>query len=152
MMSIRAMQGAVYGSEFPWVEAIVLNAGAVCRCIQLQHHDVFTCQAQATTIEYGKIFTSHPKIRTETPKSFAEKWLRGNVQEHLWDFAIAFSSFEHSGLGRYGDRLNPFADLEAMAQVKNRLDSRALQHLTCTTTGMVRHQTRWIVLFCCSHW
>ena len=32
------------------------------------------------------------------------------------DFVVTYSSLEHSGLGRYGDKLNPAADLEAMAQ------------------------------------
>ena len=33
------------------------------------------------------------------------------------DFIWSFSSIEHSGLGRYGDPLDPFGDLEAVAQM-----------------------------------
>ncbi len=35
------------------------------------------------------------------------------------DIAISFSSFEHDGLGRYGDPLNPNGDLEAMQTAKD---------------------------------
>jgi hypothetical protein len=33
------------------------------------------------------------------------------------DFIFSYSSIEHSGLGRYGDPLNPYGDLEAIAQM-----------------------------------
>ena len=33
-----------------------------------------------------------------------------------FDFAATFSSLEHSGLGRYGDSLNPYGDIEAAVQ------------------------------------
>lgn len=33
-----------------------------------------------------------------------------------WDSMVTFSSIEHSGLGRYGDTLNPWGDLITMAQ------------------------------------
>jgi hypothetical protein len=32
------------------------------------------------------------------------------------DYVATFSSIEHSGLGRYGDELNPEGDVEALAQ------------------------------------
>ena len=34
-----------------------------------------------------------------------------------FDTVFTYSSLEHSGLGRYGDPLSPFGDLEASAQV-----------------------------------
>ena len=33
-----------------------------------------------------------------------------------FDFAVTFSSLEHSGLGRFGDSLNPYGDIEAAVQ------------------------------------
>ena len=33
-----------------------------------------------------------------------------------YDAMVTFSSLEHSGLGRYGDGLNPWGDLIAMAR------------------------------------
>ena len=32
------------------------------------------------------------------------------------DLIFSFSSLEHDGLGRYGDPINPFADLESIAR------------------------------------
>jgi len=34
----------------------------------------------------------------------------------LFDAVVTFSSVEHSGLGRYGDALNPWGDLQAIAR------------------------------------
>jgi hypothetical protein len=39
----------------------------------------------------------------------------GNEQ---FDCAFSISSFEHDGLGRYGDPLDPYGDLAAMIQAK----------------------------------
>ena len=36
---------------------------------------------------------------------------------NVFDTAFSYSSIEHAGLGRYGDPLNPYADIEAVAQV-----------------------------------
>jgi len=40
-----------------------------------------------------------------------------NHTGQLFDTAFSYSSIEHSGLGRFGDPINPFGDLEATAQV-----------------------------------
>jgi hypothetical protein len=34
----------------------------------------------------------------------------------VFDAMVTFSSVEHSGLGRYGDQLNPWGDLITMAK------------------------------------
>ena len=36
------------------------------------------------------------------------------------DLIVSYSSLEHSGLGRYGDALNPDGDKDAVAQVRRR--------------------------------
>ena len=38
-------------------------------------------------------------------------------QVDLFDVVFSFSSVEHSGLGRYGDPIDPFGDVEAVAQM-----------------------------------
>jgi hypothetical protein len=38
-------------------------------------------------------------------------------QTKLYDFAASFSSLEHSGLGRYGDPLNPNGDIEELQRI-----------------------------------
>ena len=88
----------VIGSEKPWLEAICLLLGA----------------KEVVTLEYGKIVSSHPKIKTLTPVEFRKAYLSGKLG--LFDTVASFSSIEHSGLGRYGDALNPWGDLLAIAR------------------------------------
>lgn len=88
---------AVLGSENPWVESCALAAGA----------------SRVTTIEYGKIISLHYQITTYTPDKIRENPL--DFFESF-DVIISFSSVEHSGLGRYGDALNPWGDRQAIAR------------------------------------
>lgn len=86
---------AVMGSEFPWYEAMILEYGG-----------------NPTTIEYRKITTDQPGLRTFTPDEFAKS-------PRQFDVAFSISSFEHDGLGRYGDPINPDGDLAAMRRMKD---------------------------------
>ena len=56
----------------------------------------------------------HPQLTILNPKELAEQFLAGNLEK--FDAVVSFSSLEHSGLGRYGDGLNPWADLITMAK------------------------------------
>jgi len=47
-----------------------------------------------------------------------------------FDFATSISSFEHDGLGRYGDPISPNADLESMKRLKNIIKKGGLLFLT----------------------
>lgn len=60
-------------------------------------------------MEYQEIHSQHHAIRTLTPKGLAETFLAGNLPE--FDFAVSFSSYEHDGLGRYGDPVDPWGDI-----------------------------------------
>ena len=102
------MQGksvVVVGSERPWVEACALSLGA----------------RRVTTIEYGVIKSAHPQIRTATPAQYRHRFIKRvqnrTSQMNLFDVAISWSSLEHSGLGRYGDSMNPWGDVQAMARI-----------------------------------
>lgn len=88
----------VIGSEDPWVEACALEAGA----------------KEVVTLEYGEIKSLHPQIKAYTPKDFRRKYLNKTLGK--FDAVITFSSVEHSGLGRYGDALNPWGDIIAIAR------------------------------------
>eukprot|EP00732_Lithocolla_globosa_P005015 Lithocolla_globosa_v1_NODE_4899_length_1343_cov_7.915373.p1 type:complete len:348 gc:universal NODE_4899_length_1343_cov_7.915373:103-1146(+) len=88
----------VVGSENPWVEACVLAAGA----------------SHITTLEYGRIQSEHPQISTLTPDTIRNKYFSNELS--LFDAVVTFSSVEHSGLGRYGDSLNPWGDVQQMAR------------------------------------
>ena len=88
----------VIGSSHPWVECICLLHGA----------------AKVTTLEYGTLTSEHPQIQAMTPEVFRAKYLAGELEE--FDGVISHSSLEHSGLGRYGDALNPWGDILAVAR------------------------------------
>lgn len=94
---VSGLRGAVIGSETPWIEALFLSQGA-------EH---------ITTVEYGKIETDHPKLTTMTIDQF--QIVSGALR---FDFVVSYSSLEHSGLGRYGDSLQPFGDLEWIERIR----------------------------------
>lgn len=97
---ISGKTGIVVGSETPWAEAALLKHNA----------------SSVTTIEYMPINTNHPKLKTYHPSKVLDLYLSHSWEEH--DFAFIYSSVEHDGLGRYGDPLNPFADLESIARAR----------------------------------
>lgn len=96
-IGIRGKRVLVVGSQRPWVETTALAAGA----------------KETVTLEYGKIRASHPKMQAFTPDEFRSAYLSGNMPQ--FDVIVSYSTYEHSGLGRYGDALNPWADLIAVA-------------------------------------
>lgn len=90
----------VIGSEKPWLESAALAAGA----------------AKVTTLEYSAIDSRHPRIDTMTPEQFRLAYLSGNLTANTFDSVLTYSSLEHSGLGRYGDALNPWGDILSLAR------------------------------------
>ena len=88
----------VIGSEIPWVEACVLEAGA----------------KHVVTLEYGRIDCTHPNVTTIIPMEYRDMFNNGTLGK--FDSIVTFSSVEHSGLGRYGDSLNPWGDVEEIAR------------------------------------
>jgi hypothetical protein len=51
-----------------------------------------------------------------------------------FQFAVSFSSFEHDGLGRYGDLVHPFSDIRAMQRVRCSLAAGSLLFLAVPLT------------------
>ena len=96
--SLEDTVGMVMGSEQPWVECLALNLGA----------------KEVWTFEYGRVESTHPRLKAKPYKDLAADYARG-IGAPL-DWIVSFSSLEHSGLGRYGDPLNPEGDTEAMQQ------------------------------------
>jgi hypothetical protein len=92
--------GLILGSEHPWAESKLLNRYFAKKII---------------TVEYSEIITTYPNIQTMLPHQMAEQYLEGNFPSI--DFIFSFSSIEHDGLGRYGDILHPFADLETLSRM-----------------------------------
>lgn len=95
---VKGLHVLVIGSERPWLEALLLAEGA----------------ARITTLEYGSITSYHPQVKTMLPSELRQKFLAGTYEK--FDAIATFSSVEHSGLGRYGDTLNPWGDIQAVAK------------------------------------
>lgn len=88
-----------------WFESIILSRGGIC-----------------STIEYNKLETDYPNIEFITVEEF-----KNNPK--TFDCAFSISSFEHDGLGRYGDPINPDGDLEAMKNMKTIIKPGGLLYL-----------------------
>ena len=82
-MSIKDKHILVIGSQRPWVETTVLEAGA----------------KHVTTLEYVPIKSEYEKITTITPEELTKQYINGTLPH--FDGMVTFSSVEHSGLGRY---------------------------------------------------
>jgi hypothetical protein len=91
---IKGLEVAIIGSEKPRYEALCLANGA-----------------RPVTIEYSVIPTNDSRLEITTPA-------RVFGSGRKFDAAISLSTYEHSGLGRYGDPVDPEGDLTAMAQLK----------------------------------
>eukprot|EP00092_Neocalanus_flemingeri_P054318 GFUD01063962.1.p1 GENE.GFUD01063962.1~~GFUD01063962.1.p1 ORF type:complete len:207 (+),score=23.97 GFUD01063962.1:57-623(+) len=88
----------VIGTQTPWLEAVLLDRGA----------------GKIVTLEYGHYISQHPRLEFIRPHEFRERYLEGTLDE--FDAVFTYSSIEHSGLGRYGDTLNPWGDIITVAQ------------------------------------
>ena len=95
---MRGARVLVIGTERPWVEAALLAHGA----------------ASIVTLEYGAMTSTHPQVTPMTPAAIRAAYIGGELAP--FDAVVSFSSVEHSGLGRYGDALNPWGDILAVAR------------------------------------
>ena len=93
---------AVVGSLTPWIEAILLNLNN-----------------QVTTVEYNV-----PDIDTNLIKG--ESYWNFEKTEDEYDCIVTFSSIEHSGLGRYGDPLDPNGDIKTMKAIHKNIKKDGL--------------------------
>ena len=101
--NIRNKKVAVIGSETPWIEAILINL-----------------KNKVTTIEYN---VPHAKFNNLECKDYFE-YFENN--KNTFDAIVTFSSIEHSGLGRYGDPLDPNGDVKTMDSIYTNLKNDGL--------------------------
>ncbi|HSX11027.1 MAG TPA: DUF268 domain-containing protein [Chlamydiales bacterium] len=94
---IRGKTVAIMGSNIPWYEAIVLAYGG-----------------KPVTIEYNRIVSTHSDLTVMTVDDY-------DAHPEMFDAVISISSYEHDGLGRYGDPIDPRGDLKAMERTKKML-------------------------------
>lgn len=105
LSAIEDKEVAIIGSVTPWYESIVIYYGG-----------------KPTSIDYNPIINKDPRIKTMTVKEYEEHPI-------VFDAIISISSFEHDGLGRYGDPINPHGDFEAMEKTKKMLKKEGLLFL-----------------------
>lgn len=90
---IEGKRVAIMGSIKPWYEAICLHYGGT-----------------PISIEYNVITPADKRLRMIHVDDASK--------EEPFDAAISISSFEHDGLGRYGDPINPNGDFQTMEKMK----------------------------------
>ena len=88
----------VMGSISPWVECLLLHFGA---------SEVFTSEYNLPICEYPHL-------------NFIDANKEINIK---FDIVISFSSLEHMGLGRYGDKIAPNADLDSSIEIYDILNT-----------------------------
>lgn len=122
-LSVAGSTGMVLGTEFPWLECVAMLEGA----------------AAVWTFEYATIRSSHPKLFAKPTKVMAAEHISGKLP--LVDWIATWSSLEHSGLGRYGDALNPDGDREAVEEAWCMLKPGGYfifaVPMTCAATGAI---------------
>eukprot|EP00277_Geminigera_cryophila_P005172 CAMPEP_0179417848 /NCGR_PEP_ID=MMETSP0799-20121207/7600_1 /TAXON_ID=46947 /ORGANISM="Geminigera cryophila, Strain CCMP2564" /LENGTH=193 /DNA_ID=CAMNT_0021190913 /DNA_START=29 /DNA_END=610 /DNA_ORIENTATION=- len=71
--------------------------------------------AQTMTIEYNRVYYGDPRMKSMLS---SEYWALSSNRPR-YDIGMSISSFEHDGLGRYGDPVNAFGDFEAMTEMES---------------------------------
>lgn len=103
---IQGKDVAIMGSVTPWYESMTLAYGG-----------------KPTTIEYNTLISKDQRLRVMTPAEYEKR-------PKKFDAVLSISSFEHDGLGRYGDPIDPNGDLKAMEKVKKMLKKGGLLFLS----------------------
>jgi len=103
--SIEGQSVLMIGSERPYFEAMVVQFGG-----------------KPTTVEYRRINHNIEGLKTFTVEELEASDLQ-------FDCALSISAIEHSGLGRYGDVLDPEADFKAMDAYRRHLKPGGLLFL-----------------------
>tara|TARA_Y100000592_G_scaffold15326_2_gene22352 strand:- start:2401 stop:3246 length:846 start_codon:yes stop_codon:yes gene_type:complete len=106
-------------SDFPVREksiAIMGSNNPVCEGFCLAY------DSSPIVIEYNEIICEDDRIKTYTVEEFYN-------DPFECDTAISISSFEHDGLGQYGDPLDPNGDLKAMQRMKDTVKKDGILYL-----------------------
>jgi hypothetical protein len=104
---VAGREALVFGSVQPWYEAMALTHGA----------------AGVAVLDYQPCLVDHPRVHWLGYPELARR-------PRTWQAALSISSFEHDGLGRYGDPLDPDGDLKAMARAATLLAPGGLLYLS----------------------
>ena len=84
---------------------------------------IFNGAESVVILEYNPVKSEHPKVRCMSYVEYENNGIKCDV-------GISVSSFEHDGLTRYGDPINPYGDLQTMQKVKNLIKKDGLLYLS----------------------
>ena len=89
---------------------------------ELPHYEVFLQRfagaASTETLEYRMFSVSEPKIHVRLVETYwREVAAAPGSPDHVFDTVFSYSNFEHDGLGRYGDPLDPDGDRKAVKEM-----------------------------------
>ena len=102
----------VFGAQEINCDAIALSRGA----------------SKVYIIDYNKVKSEHEQVFPMTYDEYVEKEIKCDV-------AFSISSFEHDGLGRYGDPIRPNGDIHAMRFAKQLIKKDGLMFLAVPVGG-----------------
>ena len=97
--NIKGKYVAVVGSTSPWIEAMLINL-----------------KNNVTTIEYNVPENKYENLQCKDYFNYFKN------NKETYDAVVTYSSIEHSGLGRYGDPLDPNGDIDTMKTIHNNLE------------------------------
>jgi hypothetical protein len=92
-------------------KSVLIWGLAGCNCDALA---VWNGASHVYVVDYNKPRCDHEKITVLSHQELFD-------QKTQTEAGVSYSSFEHDGLGRYGDPLNPEGDLRAMDEARNAL-------------------------------
>jgi hypothetical protein len=99
-MGSKSTKVLVIGSQSPWYEVLSLAFGA-----SLVH-----------TVDYNRLSYDHPQLSTFTASEFWKS--KSQHVNNAYDVILSISSYDHDGLGRYGDPIAPDGDLLSMSLLR----------------------------------
>jgi hypothetical protein len=103
----------VLGSSLPWLELYLMKRGIL---------DITTVEYRMVDWDVSRLDS---KWRAMTFSEFVDS-ASSEKCKYPFDTFISYSSIEHSGLGRYGDPIDPDGDLDTLKIVRKCLSDDAL--------------------------
>ncbi|CAD7957795.1 unnamed protein product [Amoebophrya sp. A25] len=121
----------VLGSEIPWMETFLLRHGArTVTTVDYREPTVAEKHERLSFLHFTEVgkrfgyFEDHIAAGAENDDgqhlnetSGEDSISSQHTRTRLFDAAFTYSSLEHAGLGRYGDQLNPWADVQSASLV-----------------------------------
>ena len=122
---VSGLRVVVFGSTSPWYESLLLAMGALSvTTIEVKSFiTIVNMQYRILSSQYNQLTYNHPNMTTVLVSDI------GTFPSHFHR-ALSLSSFDHDGLGRYGDPINPDGDIDAMETTKTVLTDDGVLFLT----------------------